>query len=170
MYCTALLKKGRQGDKGKVINLSVRGIGYFRTSFQPAHGKDMLRKMTNKSLKLLQNLPFFLIKATELHIQKRVQKFPGNLTLYLTGFTSRDIFYQEVLILSLDLRTNSNYLVSGLDMIAVIVAHINILSSCICEELIFSNCFTIINKLFLTIILKSRAGFFSNVTVKRKGM
>lgn len=80
MYCTALLKKGRQGDKGKVINLRVRGIGYFRTTFQPAHGKDMLRKMTNKYLlkkkkKLLQNLPFFSSRTLNCTFRKEFRNF-----------------------------------------------------------------------------------------------
>lgn len=77
----------------------------------------------------------------------------------LTWYTLREISYSKVLTLPLDLK----YFLSGLHTIVITVTRMNLLLSCICEELVFSSCFIIINKLFLTIILKSRTGFFSQL-------
>ena len=81
---------------------------------------------------------------------------PGYLVVsYDMWYTSREISYTQFLIPPLHLWAHSSHLPSGLDRIIVIVTHMNFLSSCICEELVFSSCFVIINKLFLTIILKT---------------
>lgn len=55
-------KKGRQGDKGKVIGLRSEGIGYFRKSFQPAQGKGkgmMRRRNIRPTIPLFKKKFFF---------------------------------------------------------------------------------------------------------------
>lgn len=44
LYCFAAKREGK-GTKGRSSASGVSGIGYLRTSFQPAYGKGMLRTL-----------------------------------------------------------------------------------------------------------------------------
>lgn len=103
MYGFAAKREGK-GTKGRSSSSGVKGIGYFRTSFQPPYGKGMLRTVNirltislNKKKerkKLLPNLQFVPIGDSELHTQMTLQEVQGIwLFSYLTWYTSREISY-----------------------------------------------------------------------------
>ena len=147
----------------------MRNIGSFRTSFQPAHGKGMLRTMNIRPTILFKKMGKKAIAESSICPHR------GHWVVH-TDDSSGSPGYLAVLISDLHIKgdclltgPNSPFGPQGtLQLLSQWPAH-----NChYCysyeffiilhfEELIFSSCFIIINKLFLTIILKSRTGFFS---------
>jgi hypothetical protein len=75
-------RKGKLGDKGKVINLRTERTGCFRKSFLPAPATVKSMKRTINTIpffkeKLLPNLKLLPRHKSDLHTQKTVLEVPG---------------------------------------------------------------------------------------------